>query len=278
MMYLRPDLHAALDQAIDPFKAVLALKGQVVRAREGRCTLYVRLREGDFFVKIHRGIGWKEIGKNLLQLRLPVVSARNEWQALRRLPEFGIATPTLVGYGIRGHNPARLQSFVITEALEHTVTLEILCQPWLHNPPRSPAALRLKRVLIKKVAQIARLLHSNGINHRDFYLCHFRLQVPKFKQPEDLLEQGEGDIRLYLMDLHRAQMRRHTPRRWIIKDIGSLYFSALNIGLTRRDLLRFMRVYRNCSMHKVIQERGFWRAVQHRAQRLQHRAHEKTRS
>ena len=38
-------------------------------------------------------------------------------------------------------------------------------------------------------------------------------------------------------------MRARTPRRWRDKDLAALYFSALDIGLTRRDLLRFVRQY-----------------------------------
>lgn len=50
-------------------------------------------------------------------------------------------------------------------------------------------------------------------------------------------------LRLSLIDLHRSQLRRRTPRRWRDKDLAALYFSALHIGLTRRDLLRFVREY-----------------------------------
>mgnify|MGYP001266190393 CR=1 FL=1 len=36
---------------------------------------------------------------------------------------------------------------------------------------------------------------------------------------------------------------RAIVRRWRDKDLAALYFSALDIGLTRRDLLRFVREY-----------------------------------
>jgi len=61
-----------------------------------------------------------------LQFRLPVLGARNEWLAIQRLQRLDIDTMTLVGYGERGSNPAQRQSFVITEALEETVSLEDL--------------------------------------------------------------------------------------------------------------------------------------------------------
>jgi hypothetical protein len=185
------------------------------------------------------------------------------------LERLGVATTPLAGYGIRGFNPACLQSFVLTEALENTVSLEMLCQPWAVDPPRTRAAIRFKRALLARVAEIARRLHEHGINHRDFYLCHFCLEL----SPDTTNRMAQPQ--LYLMDLHRAQLRRRTPRRWIVKDIGSLYFSALDIGLSRRDLLRFIRYYRGRPLGVVLrQEQRFWRAVQKRAFQL-YRAHGK---
>ena len=37
--------------------------------------------------------------------------------------------------------------------------------------------------------------------------------------------------------------RAKVPTRWRNKDLAALYFSALDIGLTRRDLLRFLKAY-----------------------------------
>jgi hypothetical protein len=74
-------------------------------------------------------------------------------------------------------------------------------------------------------------MHGGGVNHRDFYICHFLLHLPV----------DAGAPRLSLIDLHRAQVREQTPRRWRDKDLAALYFSALDIGLTRRDGLRFLQ-------------------------------------
>ena len=83
-------------------------------------------------------------------------------------------------------------------------------------------------------------MHANGINHRDFYICHFLLDVSA-----DVYRQSPQALRLSLIDLHRVQLRKRTPSRWVVKDIGGLYFSSMRIGLTRRDLYRFMKVYRD---------------------------------
>ena len=69
----------------DPFVEVEQLQGQVYRELEGRRTLRTEVAGRGYFVKIHRGIGWGEIFKNLSTAKLPVLGARQEWDAIRRL-------------------------------------------------------------------------------------------------------------------------------------------------------------------------------------------------
>jgi hypothetical protein len=37
-------------------------------------------------------------------------------------------------------------------------------------------------------------------------------------------------------------MRAQVPARWLLKDLAALYFSVMEIGLSQRDLLRFLYV------------------------------------
>jgi heptose I phosphotransferase len=244
----------------DPFIAVEALKGQVFRELDGRRTLRTEIDGRAYFVKIHRGIGWGEIFKNLLSLRLPVLGAGNEWRALARLEELGVDSMRAVAFGSRGQNPARQRSFIVTKELAPTVSLEDYCRDWPQHPP-SPA---LKRAMIQQVATMAGRMHRGGVNHRDFYLCHFLLHLDPAPTPEAL--------RLSLIDLHRAQCRATTPRRWRDKDLAGLYFSALEVGLTRRDFLRFLRVYFKRPLREVLREEAtFLRHLSKKALRLRER-------
>ncbi|MEF8704333.1 MAG: lipopolysaccharide core heptose(I) kinase RfaP [Candidatus Accumulibacter sp. UW26] len=226
----------------DPFVAVEALTGQVFRQLEGRRTLRTEIAGRGYFVKIHRGIGWPEILKNLVSLRLPVLGAENEWRAIERLRGLGVDTMRAVAFGRRGDNPARQQSFIVTEELSPTISLEDYARDWVQRPPE----VLFKRALIARVAETARHMHAGGVNHRDFYLCHFLLHL----DPSPTAER----FRLSLIDLHRAQLRRRTPRRWRDKDLAALYFSALAIGLTRRDLLRFLAAYFARPLRRVLSE------------------------
>lgn len=263
---LTPDFAAQLPAGADIFDHIMGLDGERYRELANRRTLRFTLNGKRYFLKAHYGAGWKEIFKNLLALRLPVLGARNEWRAIQTLTRLGVETMTLEAYGERGLNPARRESFVITEALEETVSLEDFCADWEAHPPASGSSLRLKRALIKRVATIARCLHANGINHRDFYICHFLLDVSA-----DVYKQSPETLRLSLIDLHRVQLRKHTPLRWVVKDIGALYFSAMRIGLTRRDLFRFMKVYRDTTLRATLREDGkFWSRCRLRAFSLYH--------
>ena len=133
-IYLRLDL-GKLWRGEDVFSAVQQLKGDVFRHKEGRRTLRFEVAGKSYFLKYHQGVGWLEIVKNLLQLRKPIISAKNEWQAIKFLEKNDIDTMTLAGYGKRGFNPAEIESFVITDDLIDTVSLENLGQYWTEKPP-----------------------------------------------------------------------------------------------------------------------------------------------
>ncbi|MBN3050263.1 lipopolysaccharide core heptose(I) kinase RfaP [Pectobacterium brasiliense] len=215
----------------DPFEEVEKLDGDVFRALESRRTLRFVLKEKSYFIKIHRGTALKEALKNLLSLRLPVLGADREWQAIHRLADLGVDTMKGIGFGQRGLNPLRRHSFIITEDLNPSMSLEDYCANWLANPP----SVKEKRRLIRRVAEMVRGMHAAGINHRDCYICHFLLHLPY--QPTDT------QFIISVIDLHRAQLRDRVPLRWRNKDLIGLYFSSTDIGLTKNDLLWFLTIY-----------------------------------
>lgn len=238
-------------QGLDAFAAASAIEGETFRALEQRQTLAFTLQGRRYFIKRHRGARLGEIGKNLLALRLPVVSARNEYRALRAMQAAGLAVPEPAAYGRRGWLPAQLESFLVTHDVGPHESLEDHCRHWQARPP----AFAHKQQLLLQVADVARRMHGAGICHRDFYLCHF------------LRRAHDGE--LVLIDLHRALVKRRLRQRWIIKDLAGLWFSAMAAGLTQRDLWRFLCRYRQLPLRQILaQEAGFWRAVQRRALRL----------
>jgi heptose I phosphotransferase len=258
MLYLNDEFRESWEGK-DPFAVAESMQGKVYRQVKSRKTIQFSMNGKSFFLKYHRGIGWKEIFKDLFQLRAPVTSAVNEWNAINRLHELNVDTMTVVAYGIKGNHPAKIKSFLITEDLDDTVSLEDYTADWLNAKP----SVNLKRRLIDKVALIAKTLHSNGICHRDFYICHFHIH----DKPDP--EIRDSNLRLSLIDLHRALIKNNLHKKWVVKDVAGLYFSSMDIGLTQRDLLRFMRVYKNSNLRDTLTNDAlFWSKVEEKAVKL----------
>ncbi|CSG17048.1 LPS biosynthesis enzyme [Shigella sonnei] len=119
-------------------------------------------------------------------------------------------------------------------------------------------------MLIKRVATMVRDMHAVGINHRDCYICHFLLHLP--------FSGKEEELKISVIDLHRAQLRTRVPRRWRDKDLIGLYFSSMNIGLTQRDIWRFMKVYFVAPLKDILkQEQGLLSQAEAKATKIRER-------
>ncbi len=315
-IYLREDLgQLNFDELLDIGKNSIGGRHNVVEARdkladEGRRTVSFSHNGQRYYLKIHDGVGWKEIGKNLTSwpLRLPVLGAENEWKGvhhLRRqtlLQNIGLNTLNIACYGTRErrfgkilNNPAKRQSLIVTDEIPRAISLEDLFKDkkfWGRNANKLPDKICFKRWLIEQLAQTARILHNSGANHRDFYLSHFLLQRTKESH-----EPTPENCSLFLIDLHRMQIHKPTksawikaivqgalklqrpqppqsvtPSRWKMRDVSGLHYSSMGLGLTKRDLIRFMSTYENISNRQVLEalqnNNRFWRKVQSRAQNL----------
>ncbi|MCK0153645.1 lipopolysaccharide core heptose(I) kinase RfaP [Alcanivorax sp. S6407] len=241
-LFLRDDLAAAW-QGKDPFEQASRQQGDIFREREGRRTLRFQAGSRSYFLKYHAGIGWREIIKNLTQAKLPVIGAMQEVQAVDAVRAAGLDTMTVVGYGARGLNPARQESFIVTEDLANTLSLEEVGEAWLEA---GKVPVLFKRQLIERVAHMAGTMHRAGINHRDFYIAHFLI-------PEQAVREQDAQAPLYLIDLHRSQVRARVPWRWQVKDLGGLYFSSARYGLSRGDVFRFLKTYFGEDLRTLLQ-------------------------
>ena len=230
------------------FEALMNISGKAFRDVPGRKTIQVNLNNKSYFIKQHFGVGWAEIFKNLLSLKLPILGATTEVKAIQKLNEIGIATTPLVAHGQQGCNPAYMRSFIITEDLGDIDSLEDICADWQTNPPDAA----FKRKIIIAMAQLATKLHSAGLCHRDFYLCHFVLKKAELAQ---------GKLNLILIDLHRMLMHQPNNGSAVMKDIAGLMFSAKDYGFLAEDWALFKQ-------HYLPQNPDFWQKVEARAQKL----------
>ncbi len=238
----------------DFFSIAENIEGEVFRKTANRITKEFTFEGNRYFIKLHYGVGWKEIFKNIFKFRAPTIGASPEWKALKKLRSLGIECPEPVGFYSSGINPATLKSFLITRSLINTVSLEEA----LKKRKFQELSFSKKREFIEKIALISRNLHKSGINHRDYYLCHFHVD-------KDM----DANKSIYLIDLHRAQLRSFVPTRWASKDIGGLIHSAMGFDLTEKDFYRFMGTYLQCSIRESLQTHSkFLKTTRNRAFRM----------
>ena len=250
-------------QDSDPFAEVGKLDGTLFRHVKSRRTLQLQINGRSFFLKHHLGVGWREIFKNLFQFKLPILGAANEFAAIKRLTELDVPTMTAEAYGERNWNPARRESFLITADLVNTQSLEDICGKWQTEKP----IFEFKTKLLKEVARSVGIMHKNNICHRDCYICHFLLNMSTIEEVRPTVS---------VIDLHRALFWKKLPWHYQVKDTAGLWFSSMDIKLTRHDVYRFMKLYSGKSLRKTLQEDGkFWRDVDKTARKLYQKDHGK---
>jgi heptose I phosphotransferase len=183
------------------------------------------------YLKKHHVRTWKTRLRAWLGIGPALSAGRAEAQNIRDLSALGIGVPLLAAHGEELRADGLLESFLLTEEL---VGYEELGTFVLQRFSRADAERRdpgLDR-LIRQVATIARRFHAAGYNHRDFYCCHFLVKE---------VRPGEFDIRL--IDLQRMERRQWFRRRWIVKDLAQLAYSAPDSVLRCREKLLFLRHY-----------------------------------
>jgi heptose I phosphotransferase len=201
--------------------------GELVSLQRGRTVTRIELDNRAFYLKRNR-LDWRELVKTILHLQWPLRNALNEWENIFSIKNIGIPTVNPVAMGERTFLGLEIGSFLISEELYGAESLERVIEKTLTGP-NSGSRRNWKWSIVRKAGRLARLLHKSGMCHQDFYLGHI------FKD--------EGDI-LYLIDLQRVLRRKKTSRRYIVKDLGQLNFSADCAGnLSRTDRMRFFLEY-----------------------------------
>lgn len=255
--------HIAQYLGPDPFSDLMSMQGEVYRKQPKRETLRIFIGQEPYFIKKHFGGSIAEYVKNIFTGKWPVVGASQEVKAIKLVTALGIPTTPLVGHGRRGYNPFTQQSFVLTRSLENTISLETYCEAWSVASP----AYQTKKSIIAEVARISHILHEHHCYHRDYYLCHFLLQLGADKKVDPT-----KPVILHLIDLHRMHQSSAESSRWREKDLSALLFSALDAKITYRDVLRFMTIYTGLSVRTLLERRGEWQPVMDKARALYSKA------
>jgi tRNA A-37 threonylcarbamoyl transferase component Bud32 len=115
----------------------------------------------------------------------------------------------------------------------------------------TPETRRARQDFIGRLASFIKRFHETGYRHRDLYLSHIFCS-----------DSGE----FCLIDLARA-FRPILQRRFQVKDIAQLHYSAPAASITRADRLRFYLAYVD-RRRLLPQDKAFIRNVIRKAHQM----------
>lgn len=198
------------------FKDFFFCKGlQAMREVSGRLTVSVKYEKELIYLKRH----WKKA--SMSRKSGPHYEAITEWVNTKALHQDKISVPTPMAYGI-GSIGGEAVSFYLSEAVEGIQSDYFLRDNKLD--------LDQSRKFWRQLGEFARDFHSKGYNHRDFYLCHIFVYV------------SGDDYKFSLIDLQRVQKRSKFRRRWIVKDLGQLFYS-FPTEMSQVEKMRYFKAY-----------------------------------
>jgi heptosyltransferase-2 len=159
--------------------------------------------------------------------RRRISCASCEVNPIRELPAAGVCTPKVIAYGWQWGALFEKRSFIITEKIPDAEALERRLPDWFNNPPTTEN-LKLKRDFVTRFAAFIKRFHQTGYCHRDLYFSHIFYRT---------------DGIFCLIDLARAFKPAVLHRRFLIKDIAQIHYSAPAAHFSRSDRLRFYLAY-----------------------------------
>ena len=174
------------------------------------------------------------------------------FRSAMELDTAGINTPKTLFYGEQWGALFEKRSFIITEEIAHSESLERKL-PDCFKGPTTLEKLKLRRNFISRLAGFIRRFHDTNYRHRDLYLSHIFYS---------------SDSVFYLIDLARAFKPVFLCRRFQIKDIAQLYYSAPGRYFSRTDRLRFYLCYTGGKGGLSRKDKAFIRRVISKARRM----------
>jgi len=174
-----------------------------------------------------------------------------ELEQANSLAEAGINTPKTVSFGQQWGRLFEKRSFIITEKIPNAESLERRLPGFFYGPARGEN-LRLRSNFIDRLASFVKKFHETGYRHRDLYFSH-------------IFYSDSGDF--YLIDLARAFRPTILRRRFQVKDIAQLYYSAPAKYFSSTDRLRFYLFY--VGRNRLVNgDKNFIRKILHRTNRM----------
>ena len=152
-----------------------------------------------------------------------------EFETTENLSQSGINTPETVAYGEQWNLFFEKRSFIITKKIPDAEALERKL-PDCFQDKTTAENIKQRKIFIVELAEFIRKFHETNYRHRDLYFAH-------------IFHDDKGNF--FLIDLARAFKPILQSRRFQIKDIAQLYYSAPGKYFSQADRLRFYLHYTN---------------------------------
>lgn len=234
---------------IDSAEALWALQGESVKKilkERGTERVFLKTPDGQLeaYIKRYLPLPCKEHFKGMISFKPVFASgALHEWESIIAFHRADISTMLPIAVGCLDDG----RSINITLAItDYRRASDILAE----NPNRET---RIK--LIENIAKLAGKMHAARFAHQDFYLVH--LFVKEYLQ-------------VLPIDLQRIIMGRLFKKRWQVKDLGQLLFSAYDFT-SQTDALRFWKVYTDIVDPDLYRNKRFIKSVVGKAGRIRSR-------
>ena len=181
-----------------------------------------------------------------------------ELEAVSKLTAAGINTPKVISYGEQWGTLFETRSFIITEKIPEAESLERKLPDCFDKPATienlklRKESLGLRRNFIVQSAAFINKFHETNYRHRDLYLSH-------------IFYSDNGEF--YLIDLARVFRPLVLCRRFQIKDIAQVYYSAPGKHFSKTDRMRFYTAYIG-QKRLTKKDKEFIRKVINKAERM----------
>ena len=197
----------------------------------------------EVFIKRYSSVPFKEKLKLKLFFKPPTADAFDEWNAILKFHENQLNTMTPIAV-------ARVEDKTcnLTLGIQDYVRASDLFASFTENDSNR------KNNIIKNIAELCGKLHSLNMAHQDLYLVHF------------FVKENENDS-VYLIDLQRTLIQNKIGRRWHVKDLAQLLFSAAPY-ISNEEINLFWEIYTEFVGKELRNDKKFINDVKAKADRI----------
>jgi len=263
--FVDPDYRAALDKlGLTSLDAVFSFQAAQNLSKKNLAPFRMRLQfEIDLpgstelttvFLKRYNSPPVAAQISNWLAARGRKSCAMHEYDIMIALAAAGIGAPRPISCGEQWDALFEKRSFILTVRIPDAKALERKL-PRCFNVPATKENVRRRREFIMRLARFIKQFHETGYRHRDLYFSH-------------IFYGDKGGF--FLIDLARVFKPLVLGRRFQIKDLAQVYYSAPGRYFSRTDRLRFYLTYAGRS-RLTGEDKGFVREVINKAQRIARR-------